>query len=209
MSILGHAWAVELVEEELELAGRRLVVLRPPDAEALIDERAFELDEFLPYWAELWPSGLVLARVVAARQLEGQRVLELGCGIGLPSLAAAAGGAEVLATDWSPDAIELVRRNAARNGLELRAEVVRWNEPEPLLCAAPWDIVLAADVLYERRNAAPLLELLPALGREVLLADPSRPQAQVFLDAAAATWRIETTHDAERPRVAVHRLTAA
>jgi len=150
----------------------------------------------------------VLARVVAARRLEGLRVLELGCGLGLPSLAAAAAGAYVLATDWSSDAIELLRRNAERNGLELRAEVVRWDEPEPLLREAPWDLVLAADVLYERRNAAPLLGLLPTLGREVLLADPSRPHTQAFLDAAAARWRIETTHDAERPRVAIHRLEA-
>jgi predicted nicotinamide N-methyase len=209
LSILGHASPVELVEEELGLAGRRLAVLRPPDAEALIDERAFEQEEFLPYWAELWPSGLVLARVVAARQVEGQRVLELGCGLGLPSLAAAAGGADVLATDWSADAIELLRRNAARNALELRAEVVRWDEPEPLLRGTPWDLVLAADVLYERRNADPLLELLPALGREVLLADPSRPHAEAFLETAARSWRIETTHDAELPRVAIHRLTAA
>jgi len=200
---------VDLVDEELELGGRRLAVLRPPDAEALIDERAFERDEFLPYWAELWPSGLVLARVVAARQLEGRRVLELGCGLGLPSLAAAVGGADVLATDWSADAIELLRRNAGRNGLELRAEVARWDEPEPMLGDAPWDLVLAADVLYERRNADPLLELLPALGREVLLADPSRPHAEAFLAAAARSWRIETTHDKERPRVAIHRLTAA
>jgi len=200
---------VDLVDEELELAGRRLAVRRPPDAEALIDERAFERDEFLPYWAEVWPSGLVLARVVAALELVGRRVLELGCGLGLPSLAAAAGGADVLATDWSADAIELLRRNAARNRLELRAEVARWDEPELMLGDAPWDLVLAADVLYERRNADPLLELLPALGREVLLADPSRPHAEAFLAVAAKSWRIETTHDEERPRVAIHRLTAA
>src|SRR5690242_5005721 len=56
MLICGQATGMDLVEEELELAGRRLTVLRPPDAEALIDERAFEHDEFLPYWAELWPS---------------------------------------------------------------------------------------------------------------------------------------------------------
>jgi predicted nicotinamide N-methyase len=198
---------MDLVEEELVLAGRRIAVLRPPDAEALIDERAFERDEFLPYWAELWPSGLVLARAVAGLELEGKRVLELGCGLGLPSLAAAARGARVLATDWSADAIELLRRNAARNGLEVAAEVVRWDEPEPLLREAPWDLVLAADVLYERRNAEPLLELLPGLGHEVLLADPSRPHAGAFLEAAAAGWKIETSHDRERPRVAVHRLT--
>ena len=198
---------MDLVEETLELADRRLTLLRPPDAEALIDERAFARDEFLPYWAELWPSGLVLAGTVGDLELGGKRVLELGAGLGLPSLAAAAKGADVLATDWSEDAVELLRRNAARNSIELRVEVVRWDEPEPLLCEAPWDLVLAADVLYERRNTEPLLALLPGLGRDVLLADPSRPHAGEFLEAAAGRWRIETAHDAERPRVAIHRLT--
>jgi predicted nicotinamide N-methyase len=197
---------VELVEEQVEIAGRLLTVLRPPDAEALLDEQAFDHEEFLPYWAELWPSGLVLAHTVGSLPVAGRRVLELGCGLALPSLAAAAGDAEVTATDWAPDAIGLLRRNAARNGLELRAEIVRWEEPEPLLRDAPWDLVLAADVLYERRNVEPLLTLLPALGPEILLADPSRPHAKAFLDEAAEKWRIETTHDSEHPRVAVHRL---
>ena len=148
----------------------------------------------------------MLARAVAALPLAGTRVLELGCGLALPSLAAARRGADVLATDWAEDAIEVLRRNAERNGLELRAGIVRWEEPEPLLRDAPWDLVFAADVLYERRNVEPLLELLPALGPEILLADPSRPHAKPFLEAAARTWKIETTHAPEHPRVSIHRL---
>jgi predicted nicotinamide N-methyase len=199
---------MELIDEVVELAGRRLALRRPPDAEALLDERAFEQDEFLPYWAEFWPSGLALAEHVAALPLHGKRVVELGCGLGLPSLAAAARGADVLATDWAPDAIALLHENAGRNEIRLRAEVVAWAEPEPLLAGSPWDLVLAADVLYERRNADRLLELLPALGPEVFLADPSRPHTGRFLEAAAADWRIETTPDPRRPRLAIHRLTS-
>ena len=152
------------------------------------------------------PVGLALARAVETFPLGGARVLELGCGLGLPSFAAAIGGARVLATDWAPDAVALLRENARRNELGLRVEIVDWDEPEPLLREAPWDLVLAADVLYERRNAERLLELLPALCREVLLADPSRPHAQLFLDAAAADWRIETCDDPKRPRVRIHHL---
>jgi predicted nicotinamide N-methyase len=109
-------------------------------------------------------------------------VLELGCGLGLPALAAALGGADVLATDWAEDAIELLRRNAERNGVLLRVARVRWSEPEPLLRAAPWDLVLAADLLYEERNVAQLAELLPSLGGEVVLAEPGRPYAKEFLE---------------------------
>jgi predicted nicotinamide N-methyase len=172
-----------LVEEEVELGeGQRLAILRPPSAEELIDEAAFDEEEFLPYWAELWPSGLALARHVATLELHGKRVLELGCGLGLPALTAALRGADVLATDWAEDAIELLRRNAERNGVLLRVARVRWSEPEPLLRAAPWDLVLGADLLYEARNAEQLAELLPGLGGELLLAEPGRPYAKEFLE---------------------------
>jgi len=109
-------------------------------------------------------------------------VLELGCGLGLPALTAALRGADVLATDWAEDAIELLRRNAERNGVFLRVSRARWSEPEPLLRAAPWDLVLGADLLYEARNAQQLAELLPGLGGEVLLAEPGRPYAKEFLE---------------------------
>jgi predicted nicotinamide N-methyase len=168
------------VEETLEVAGRTLSLLRPPSADALIDETAFDEDEFLPYWAELWPSGVELAEHVAGLDLRGRRVLELGAGLGLPSLAAAIGGADVLATDWAEDAVALLRANAARNGIELRVETARWDAPERF--GAGWDIVLAADVLYEQRNADQLASLLPRLGGELLLADPGRPFAQGFLE---------------------------
>ena len=160
----------------------RLEIVRPPSADELIDESAFDEEEFLPYWAELWPSGLALARLVAARDVRGLRVLELGCGLGLPSLAAALGGANVLATDWAEDAIDLLHRNAERNGVFLQAARLRWSEPEPMLRAAPWDLVLGADLLYEARNAEQLAKLLPELGGEMLLAEPGRPYAKEFLE---------------------------
>src|SRR3954465_13665571 len=166
----------DLVEEIVALGrGRDLAVLRPRDSEALLDDHAFEHEEFLPAWAGFWPSGVGLARAVAGRALKGARVLELGCGLGLPSIAAARAGGRVLAVDWSPAAIDLLATNAARNGVALDAAVVSWSAPEPLLARAPFDLVLAADVLYEQRDVPVLADLLPRLGREVLLADPGRP----------------------------------
>jgi len=194
------------VEETVELAGRELTLLRPASADALIDEDAFDEDEFLPYWAELWASGVTLARAVGDSDLQGARVLELGAGLGLPSLAAAIWGADVLATDWAEDAVELLRVNARRNGVELRAERVRWDEPAPLLAGAPWDCILGADLLYESRNADQLLELLPQLGADVLLADPGRPFVRGFLESAAERWAIETTLDPGGSRIELHRL---
>jgi predicted nicotinamide N-methyase len=132
--------------------------------------------------------------------------LELGAGLGLPSLAAALRGADVLATDWAEDAVELLRVNAWRNRIELRTERVRWDEPAVLLAGAPWDSVLGADLLYESRNADQLLALLPLLGADVLLADPGRPFVRGFLERAGDQWEIETTPDPGASRVELHRL---
>jgi predicted nicotinamide N-methyase len=130
-------------------------------------------------------------------------VLELGAGLGLPSLAAALGGADVLATDWADDAVELLRDNAERNGIALRAARVRWDEPDVLLAEAPWTLVLGSDLLYEQRNADQLLAFLPRLGAHVLLADPRRPFTKGFLEQAAEAWSIETV---AHGRIDVHRL---
>jgi predicted nicotinamide N-methyase len=174
--------ALNLVEETVDVGGLTLSILRPRQAEALLSEEAFEHEEFLPYWAELWPSGIALARVVRRRDVEGLRVLELGCGLGLPSIVAALGGARVLATDWSPEGLEVAEMNAARNHADLETALVSWAGAEPLVRSAPWDLVLGADLLYERRNVDQLLSLLPRLGGEILLAEPGRPPAARFLE---------------------------
>src|SRR3954467_10667395 len=202
----------DLVEEVVAIAGHDLALLRPRDTEALLDEEAFEHDEFLPYWAELWPSARVLAAQVAARALRGARTLELGCGLGLPSLAAALAGGRVLATDWSPDAVEAAAHNARRNGVEIEVAVVPWQRPEAIVERAPWDFVIGADLLYERRTAGQLLELLPRLvdqRGEVWIADPGRRAAEAFLAGLAGRWERRDQRDAEPPRVTVHRLRLA
>jgi predicted nicotinamide N-methyase len=196
----------ELVELQVDVGFRRLSLLRPPSAEALIDEDAFARDEFLPYWAELWPSAVALARHVAELPLGGVRVLELGCGLALPSIAAVLAGGDVLATDWSEDALRLAEQNAARNGAELATAFVRWSDPPAV---EPVELVLAADVLYEQRNAVQLAELLPAVlapGGTALVADPGRTYAKTFLASLGAEWQVNRLERWELPRGAIHRL---
>ena len=211
--------------DAVTIGGRDLRIVHPRDSEALLDEQAFEREEFLPYWAQLWPSAIALASATARLHPAGRRVLELGCGLGLPSIVAALEGASVLATDWSPDAVAFAAANASRNGASLRTAVCSWTDqagsgeprggpvgPGPVVAEAPWDLVLAADVLYEARNVDQLLELLPRLvdgSGEVLIADPGRRPAERFLLAtatAASGWLRRSTKDRSLPQVTLHRL---
>ena len=183
----------ERVIERVRVAALEVELERPADAEALIDERAFAReDEFLPYWAELWPSAHALAAALAAAPPAGLRVLELGCGLGLPSVVAALLGARVTASDWSADAVAATERNAERNGVAVEGLVASWFAPGPLLERAPWDLVVGADLLYEHRNAAPLLALVPRLAPRAWIADPGRHTAAPLVQAARADpdrWR--------------------
>jgi predicted nicotinamide N-methyase len=157
----------------------------------------------VPYWSVLWRSGVALGRELGRRRLDGLRVVELGCGMGVPSLAASRSGATVLATDSSVEALDLLARNASRNGLGLDTARVDWASPAELLARAPFDLVLAADVLYERASVAPLLALLPQLAARILLADPGRPAADAFLAEARRHWTVETH---ARGVVSIHTL---
>ena len=200
---------LDLVETTFGLPDLELTILRPRDSEALLDESAFEQEEYLPYWAELWPSGLALARWLAGRRFEGCRVIELGCGLALPSIVAAARGGRVLATDWSADAVAMATLNAHRNGVEVESRLCFWGQPEQIADAGPWDLVLAADVLYERRSVELLLELLPRLiapAGNVLVADPGRPATPAFLRAAERAWEIRHEQDGLAPAVTLYRL---
>src|SRR3954467_12027858 len=159
----------DLVEETVVAGDAPISLLRPRDSDELLAEEAFEQEEFLPYWAELWPSSVALAQTVGARALRGARTRELGCGLGLASIAAARAGGRVLATDWSAEALQFTNDNAARNGVGVETMQVDWSSPEAILERGPWQLVLGSDVLYEQRNVDQLLDLLPRLRR------PPRP----------------------------------
>lgn len=197
------------VDEEVEIGGLRLTVVHPSDPDELIDEDAFEHEEFLPYWAELWPSALALARILERRDLGGVRVLELGCGLAVPSIVAALRGAEALATDWAPDAIGFARRNAEQNGARVEVELAAWSDVKRLEVRGPWQLVLASDVLYERRNVELLIGVLARLGAdETLVADPGRPALAAFLAGAGARWDVAELRDPDLPRGGVYSLSA-
>ncbi len=189
--------AIETTTEAITVADITLRLTLPVSAEALISQEEFDVDERLPYWAELWPSGRILAEWVASQPLAGRRVLELGSGLSLPAIVAAVRGAQVTATDWYDTALHFTRENARAAGVEVTTVSVDWRDPPADITEGPgFDLVIAADVLYEARNAAPLAALVPrvcAPDGHVVIADPRRPDAQAFLTTMTETgWRLRT-----------------
>src|SRR5919106_1769576 len=105
----------ELIAHWIELPGGEVRLQQPLESAELPDIGEVEWAPIVPYRSVLWRSGVALARELDPEWLGGKRVLELGCGLGVPSIAAARWGAEVLATDADPDALALLERNAEAN----------------------------------------------------------------------------------------------
>lgn len=127
----------------------------------------------------VWNAGLVFARLVLedaprpacpfrfSREFwSGKSVLELGCGTGVVSVALKkAGAAEVVATDYSPDLLELTATNAAENGVTLETAELDWRSPERARVAGPFDVLVAADVIYAESAFEPLIDTVLFLSR--------------------------------------------
>lgn len=185
----------------IPLSWVRLVEGRPPlglglfvptDPNAVLED--FDEDEFIatdermPYFATLWPAAEVLAReVMAGPSLAGQRVLDLGCGVGAAGLAAARRGARVSFLDWEPRALPIVARSLSALGLTAENMVTAdWRQPPDL---GRFDRILAADVLYEERNLVAVAAFLRdhmQVGAVAWIADPGRVTARKFPALLAA-----------------------
>lgn len=128
------------------------------------------------HFGQIWPSGRVLAQAMYAYHIEGKRILELGCGLGLASLVLARRGADITASDHHPLAEQFLAYNAGLNGL-----------PMPVYRDLPWsadaaelgtfDLIIGSDILYERSHSRLLAVLLDRLAQahsEIVISDPGR-----------------------------------
>lgn len=185
----------DLAVRTVTVASRRYDLLCLRDFEATVSDLAGRIargadrrwfEDWCPMFGTLWPSALHLAEVLAREPLRGRSVLELGCGLALPSIVAAAGGARVVATDRHPDTAAFLAENEARNGVRVRYERFDWAGEVPA-DVGPFDRVVASDVLY----TIEMPEVLAAAFDRFLgptgvgsLTDPGRPWLQAFADAA-------------------------
>lgn len=128
-----------------------------------------------PYWGVAWPGGQALARFLLDRPdlVAGRTVLDMGSGSGLCAIAAAVAGArEVVAADTDPHACLAIARNASLNAVRVATRT-----EDPIACTGQWDVILAADLWYERFLAQRVTGWLAAQARggaNVYLADPGR-----------------------------------
>jgi len=210
----------DVVSEEIVVAGQPISFARVRSSSVLIDaitSESFAVDERLPYWSELWPSSVILAEHVAQTGIcRRARVLDLGCGLGLTGIVAASNGGMVHMTDYEYDALVFTAHNIATNvptdrRKDISLECFDWRSSA--IPSGIFDIVMGSDILYERRNFVPLLQVLDAsLKRDglALFSDPDRSAGAEFLALAKRNgFRISSkthTRDSTPPRIMIHSL---
>ena len=170
-----------ILDEPITVGDEVFEMIRPRNADDLISEADYVMDERLPYWADIWPSSVVLGNWLLTHP-SPERTLELGCGSGLVTTSAIKSGRSVLATDYYEDAVLFAKANTIRNvGRAPDVRMVNWSDlPHDL---GKFDLVLAADVLYEPRYppmvANAIAQSLTESGRAIV-ADPGRVAAPLF-----------------------------
>jgi predicted nicotinamide N-methyase len=177
-----------LAEQDVRVGDHLVSLLKPRNPDDLISEADFVRDERLPYWADLWPSSIVLANHVAQERGAGRSLLELGCGLGLVTVAAMLAGYDVLSTDYYEDALLFTAENARRTvGSAPAVRMVNWRGlPDDL---GTYERLLAADVLYEGEYGPLVAEVLArvlAPSGRATIADPGRVAAAEFVSRCEA-----------------------
>lgn len=143
-------------------------------------------EDLCPYFGILWPAAEGLATYLADHPevVKGKSVLELGSGLGYPSLVAAHSGGKVLTTDFHPDVEEYFRRNCRHSSVECDYMRLNWRESKEEI--GLFDVVMGSDVLYESKHpkdvASGLIRFVKP-GGKILLSDPGRNYLPQFLSA--------------------------
>ncbi|HWG45307.1 MAG TPA: methyltransferase [Gemmataceae bacterium] len=181
-----------VIAEPVIVEDRTFVITRPSESDRLLDHpsvcSAFAADEYMPYWADLWPAARMLAKAILRESwTPGQRALEVGCGLGLPGIAALAMGLRVTFSDYDATSLRFAGDNARGNGLtDFDTLQMDWRFPPENL---QYPIILASDLIYEMRNVAPLVALIKKMlepGGVCLVTDQDRVPSHVLRDTLTA-----------------------
>lgn len=180
-------------DQQFVIAGKPHTLMLPAAPDAFLEDRRViednKRDDYMPYWAYVWPASLKMAEFMHRRELsaaERSAVLEFGCGVGLVGLGILAAGGDVIFSDYRPEPVQAAMFNARRNGYEsCRGIVHDWRTPFPFACSR----LAACDVLYETHHHQPIVEFVKRTltdDGECWIADPGREKAQAFVTFAPA-----------------------
>lgn len=187
---LPHYRGLKAERRRIEIEGHRFSLLAVRDAADLLDlpdvAKSFVEDDRAPYGMELWPAALMLAgEVLRDEPGDGRWALEIGCGLGLVSMAATIRGWRMIATDYDAEALRLARYNAECNDIAIEQyDLLDWHNPPTGVSFAR---IFGADVLYQRSDHVPILNCVDRLlapDGTAQLADPNRSVADGFTDLA-------------------------
>ena len=141
-----------VVRETVLVEGQSFRIDRPDQSDRLLNHPAiratFAADEYLPYWAELWPAARMLAKAVLREPwTAGMEALEIGCGLGLPGIAGLARGLEVTFSDYDTSALRFAAGNARLNGFDdFDVLPLDWRQPPAGL---HFPVLLASEPIYD------------------------------------------------------------
>ena len=174
------------------LGGRDYLIRALSDLQQFADpqhlaERAGISSALWSLFGQVWPSGRVMAEAMVVQDIDGKRILELGCGLGLSSLVLQQRHADITASDHHPLAESFLRHNAAQNAmLAIIYRDLRWEVPD--LTLGLFDLIIGSDVLYETGHADQLAATVlrhAAADAEILITDPGRGNSSSFTRAMA------------------------
>lgn len=183
------------VHIEIPGTDEELTISMPADFDRLLDQAEGDPEQNLPYWAEIWPSGVALAAHILShsKTMQDTCAIELGCGLGVTAIAAMRSGSTLIATDYAPEALALCEANCIANRVPAPILLrMNWRNPDADFLAQIGDgvpLLLAADVLYEERDIEPLTKLVEStlsVDGELWLAEPGRRPAARFLQRIMA-----------------------
>jgi predicted nicotinamide N-methyase len=187
------------IRERVILGPSTFLIDRPENSDDMLDHpairAAFERDEYMPYWADLWPSARMLAKAILGETwAAGLTALEVGCGLGLPGIAALAQGLRVIFSDYDATAVRFAASNARLNGFDDFVErPFDWRDPPADLRV---DVLLGSDLIYEARHVEPLIELMRRVvvaGGMILWTDQDRkPAADLRAALDLLGWPYQT-----------------
>ncbi|MFZ5650480.1 MAG: class I SAM-dependent methyltransferase [Bacillota bacterium] len=184
----------------VNLTGLEVPMYVVENVENLITDLADE--DRVPLWAEIWPAARGLSRYIWENMdFSGQKVLELGCGLGLAGIVCGLKGASVTFSDYQPEALEISCRNAGLNGLSgVGAFFGDWRD---FSLEEEFDWIVGSDILYDPRFNSCLEGIFLSnsrRGKGILVSHPGRKPAFEFVEK----WCEETGSREEHTVVPVY-----